>query len=351
MKNIARYDEFYNINTAKNNTRSFFKLPKILFTDEKLKDLSPEAKLLYAILCDLTSLSSKNGWVDENGNIYVRYSVKKTGETLGCKKDKAMKVLAELERIGGTGLIRRIKQGQGNTDLIFVKKIKEEIFEEDPQKVSAESEKSTSSGRKNRPLKTPKTACMDQKNRFYELEKNDTINTNINKTEFNKTNLINQDTNQGMTEGMEDYNAHKNAVREKLEYDYLIQECASDEQSHVNAMVEIITQVECCPSEEGYMINKTRYPYQIVRERFAKVTHDHVEYVLENLRKSAPQITNIRSYLLSSLFNAVDMMDSHYSAQVRHEMAKGDMLFTRLETVPPDCSDTVNEELQPWNYS
>ena len=121
MKNVAGYDEYYNINTAKNNTCSFFKLPKILFIDEKLKNLSPEAKILYSILCDLTSLSSKNGWIDENGNIYVRYSVKKTGETLGCKKDKAMKILAELEGIGGTGLIRRKKQGQGNSDMIFVK--------------------------------------------------------------------------------------------------------------------------------------------------------------------------------------------------------------------------------------
>ena len=350
MKNVAGYDEYYNINTAKNNTCSFFKLPKILFIDEKLKNLSPEAKILYSILCDLTSLSSKNGWIDENGNIYVRYSVKKTGETLGCKKDKAMKILAELEGIGGTGLIRRKKQGQGNTDMIFVKKIKEETAEEDSQEVSAELEKQTSCGRKNRPLKAKKTTCRDQKNASLEFEKTDTINTNINKTELSKTNLINQDTDQGMTEGTEDYNTHKNVVRKKLEYGYLMQECASDEQAHVDAMVEILTQVEYCPSEGDYIINKTRYPSQIVREQLAKVTRDHVEYVLENLRKSATNITNIRNYLLSSLFNAVNMMDSHYSIQVRHEMAAGDM-FARLENILPDCSDTASEELQPWKPS
>ena len=166
---------------------------------------------------------------------------------------------------------------------------------------------------------------------------------------MNKTNLINQDTNQGMTEGTEDYNTHKNVVRKKLEYDYLMQECAFDEQAHVNAMVEIITQVEFCPSEGGYIINRTRCPSHIVRERLAKVTRDHVEYVLENLRKSAPKITNIRNYLLSSLFNAVDMMDSHYSLQVRHEMVTDDM-FARLEAASPDCSTTA-EELQPWNPS
>lgn len=348
MKTVAIYDECYNINTE-NNIRSFLKLPTILLTDETLKELSPEAKLLYTILCNLTSLSSKNGWFDENGNIYVRYSVKKTGETLGCKKDKAMKVLAELEKIGGIGLIRRKKQGQGNTDLIFVKKIKEEIVEEDSQKVSAGLEKPTSCDRKNRPREVKKTACRDQKNQFYELEKNDTINTNINKTEVNKTNLINQDTNQGMTEGTEDYNTHKNAVRKKIEYDYLMQECDSEEQAHVNAMVEIITQVEYYFQEGVCIINKIHYPYQVVREQLAKVTRDHVEYVLENLHKSAPKITNIRNYLLSSLFNAVDMMDSHYSLQVRHEMVTGDM-FAKLEVVSPDCSTTA-EELQPWNLS
>lgn len=348
MKTVAIYDECYNINTE-NNIRSFLKLPIMLLTDEILKELSPEAKLLYTILCNLTSLSSKNGWFDENGNIYVRYSVKKTGETLGCKKDKAMKVLAELEKIGGIGLIRRKKQGQGNTDLIFVKKIKEEIVEEDSQKVSAGLEKPTSCDRKNRPREVKKTVCRDQKNQFYELEKTDTINTNINKTEFNKTNLINQDTNQGMTEGTEDYNTHKKAVRKKLEYDYLMQEYTSEEQAHVNAMVEIITQVEYYHQEGVCIINKTCYPYQVVREQLAKVTRDHVEYVLENLRKSAPKITNIRNYLLSSLFNAVDMMDSHYSLQMRHEMTTGDM-FAKLEVVSPDCSTTA-EELQPWNPS
>ena len=49
MKTVAIYDECYNINTE-NNIRSFHKLPTILLTDETLKELSPEAKLLYTIL-------------------------------------------------------------------------------------------------------------------------------------------------------------------------------------------------------------------------------------------------------------------------------------------------------------
>lgn len=285
-------------------------------------------------MCDRIGLSVKNGWTDERGCIFIIYPVAEVCEKLGCKKDKARKILSELEHFGRTGLIRRKKQGLGRPDKIFVVEVKEEVVEEGDIKSYNEAEKSSS--------------CR-QKNRFSESGKTDTINTNINKNEFNKNNLINQDTNQGMTEGTENYNTHKKVVRKKLEYDYLMQEYTSEEQAHVNAMVEIITQVEYYPQEGVCKINKTCYPYQVVREQLAKVTRDHVEYVLENLRKSAPKITNIRNYLLSSLFNAVNMMDSHYSLQMRHEMTTGDM-FAKLEVVSSDCSTTA-EELQPWNPS
>lgn len=351
MNNAGRFDELYNINTITTQKGSFFRLQKILFEDEELKELSLGAKVLYAFMCDRIGLSVKNGWTDESGCIFIIYPVTEVCEKLGCKKDKARKILSELENFGRTGLIRRKKQGLGRPDKIFVVEIKEEVVEEDDIKSCNEAEKSSSCRQKSCFFKTieiENAVFREQKNRFSESGKTATINTNINKTELNKTNLINQDANQGMTEGTEDYNTHKNAVRKKLEYDYLMQQCTSDEQAHVKAMVEIIIQVEYYLQEGVCIINKIPYPYQVVREQLAKVTRDHVEYVLENLRKSAPKITNIRNYLLSSLFNAVDMMDSHYSLQVRHEMATGDM-FARLEAASPDCSDSVMEELQPWN--
>ena len=36
--------------------------------------LSIDAKLLYAIFLDRVSLSIKNGWVDENGRVFIYYS-------------------------------------------------------------------------------------------------------------------------------------------------------------------------------------------------------------------------------------------------------------------------------------
>lgn len=50
MNNVERFDELYNINTMTTQKGSFFRLQKILFENEELKELSLEAKVLYAIL-------------------------------------------------------------------------------------------------------------------------------------------------------------------------------------------------------------------------------------------------------------------------------------------------------------
>ena len=43
---------------------SFYRIPKILFTDPVFDVLSTDAKLLYGILLDRMQLSMKNGWMD-----------------------------------------------------------------------------------------------------------------------------------------------------------------------------------------------------------------------------------------------------------------------------------------------
>ena len=44
---------------------TFYRIPKILFTDDYFKELSSDAKILYGLMLDRMSLSRKNGWIDE----------------------------------------------------------------------------------------------------------------------------------------------------------------------------------------------------------------------------------------------------------------------------------------------
>lgn len=100
---------------------SFYRIPKLLFTDSRFSGISTDAKLLYSILLDRMSLSMKNGWHDEQGRVYIIFTLKDIAETLGYKSEKAIKLFNELDTKKGVGLIDRIRQGQGRASLIYVK--------------------------------------------------------------------------------------------------------------------------------------------------------------------------------------------------------------------------------------
>ena len=59
---------------------SFYKLPKVLFSDDKYKDNSTDAKVLYSLLLDRNSLSVKNGWIDSYGRHYQYFTIKECKE-------------------------------------------------------------------------------------------------------------------------------------------------------------------------------------------------------------------------------------------------------------------------------
>ena len=98
---------------------TFFRIPKVLMSDPLFRTLSLEAKVLYGMMMDRLVLSAKNGWKDEEGRIYIYFTIDDICENLTCGKDKAVKALKELEK--DAGLIERKKQGQGKPTMIFVK--------------------------------------------------------------------------------------------------------------------------------------------------------------------------------------------------------------------------------------
>lgn len=97
---------------------AFYRIPQILFKDDRFAKLSTDAKVLYGLFLNRVSLSKKNHWIDELGRVYVYYTLANIQEDLHCASQKAMKLLKELESYG---LIERIKQGLCKPDRIYVK--------------------------------------------------------------------------------------------------------------------------------------------------------------------------------------------------------------------------------------
>ena len=81
--------------------------------------MSGDAKLLYAVLLDRMNLSLKNGWQDENGNAYIICTIDEIMDSIRCARQKAVKLLDELEH--EYQLIERRRQGLGKPNLLYVK--------------------------------------------------------------------------------------------------------------------------------------------------------------------------------------------------------------------------------------
>ena len=118
------YDYFYG---QQSEQFSFYRIPKILFSQDKFWNVSTDAKLLYGILLDRMNLSARNGWLDEAGRVYIIFTIEEIKESLGCAEKKAVKLLDELEK--KAELIERKRQGLGKPNLIYVKNFISESVE------------------------------------------------------------------------------------------------------------------------------------------------------------------------------------------------------------------------------
>ena len=111
-----QYDYFYGVQAEQ---FTFYRIPKVLFTDNQFKDLSTDAKVLYGILLDRMSLSLKNQWLDAQNKVYIIFTVEEIMDALNCANQKATRLMVELEK--QAGLIERKRQGLGRPNLIYVK--------------------------------------------------------------------------------------------------------------------------------------------------------------------------------------------------------------------------------------
>lgn len=106
------FDYFYG---AQSQQFAFYRIPKVLFTDNRFQNISTEGKVLYGLLLDRESLSMENGWINDEGRVYIIFTLTTIRQAMNCAEKSAIKYLTELEEFG---LIERIRQGFGKGDVI-----------------------------------------------------------------------------------------------------------------------------------------------------------------------------------------------------------------------------------------
>ena len=61
--------------TAQSPAASYVPLPRFLLQDEARRDISNDAKVLYALLLDRASISRQNGYVEPDGTIRLYFTL------------------------------------------------------------------------------------------------------------------------------------------------------------------------------------------------------------------------------------------------------------------------------------
>lgn len=104
----------------------FYRVPKALMDS----GLSLDAAVLYSLLLDRLKLSVRNRWADQQGRVYVYFTLDEVRERIRCGHNKATALMRELER---AGLIERVRQGLGKPARIYVERFREQACAEDGQ--------------------------------------------------------------------------------------------------------------------------------------------------------------------------------------------------------------------------
>lgn len=166
--------------------QNFYMLHKALFVNEKYKKLSDSAKVTYAILNDRVSLSIKNNWVDDNGDIYFIFTNESLQNILDKSKNTITKIKKELQAVG---LLEQIRTGFNKPNKLYLHDIETNINVEK----SIQSSSITYNDKDSQILDPNDTDYNDTD--YIKTENNDTDDLNDNKLTFpsNHTNHSNHD--------------------------------------------------------------------------------------------------------------------------------------------------------------
>ena len=105
-------------------SQNFYMLHKALFINEKYRKLSDSAKVTYAILNDRVSLSIKNNWIDQNGDIYFIFTNENLQEVLDKSKNTITKIKKELQEVD---LLEQVKTGFNQPNNLYLHEIETNI--------------------------------------------------------------------------------------------------------------------------------------------------------------------------------------------------------------------------------
>jgi len=331
MGEMMTFDYYYGLQAEQ---YSFYRIPKLLFTHEYFKVLSCEARVLYGLFLDRMSLSIKNKWFDGENRVYVIFAVEEVMELMSCGRQKAVKIMMELDSDKGIGLTEKKRLGLGKANILYVKNfmLQQTICSEEKVAVNGGNtlkyENQTSGSMKIKLQEVPKSnfkKCENQTSGSMEIKLQEVRKSYPNYTDNSYTDYSDTESNHIQSKEilpekrMDAIDAYREVIHENMEYETL---CTQYRKEDIDEIVELILEV-VSSKKKTMRISGEEIDVNLVKGRFMKLGYSHMQYVFSCLDKNTTKVTNIKQYLLAVLYNAPATINHYYKAEVQHDLYGG----------------------------
>lgn len=148
------------------------------------------------------------------------------------------------------------------------------------------------------------------------------LNNHIHQPERRMKNQHSQENQGNVIDEMDETSAYMALIRDNLDYEHYMTYASYGDKELFEEIYETVCDVVCV-KRRTIRINGEDYPYKLVKARFLKLNSGHIEYVMECMKDTSTKITNIRSYLITALYNAPSTINHYYQQEVQHDMFGG----------------------------
>lgn len=323
----------------------FIRFPLTLLANPQYKEMSLEAKFIYSLLLNRLTLSQKNGWVNEDNEVYLIYTREDAAALLNISYKKAIAAFKELI---GHGLLYEQRQGRGYPNLLFVLKAElndtdAEEFSENYDKTPEETEPETpekADGMQicqngtSRPVKTavqdlPKShikTCQNDSSRTADTAHQELPNRHPTKID----NINNQ--NSYMENSQSVRPAHvpdSDGPADESDMEALEEIYERCEMPIFKPNIQTMFQnaIERLYYSDTLKIGNARLPRAKVRSYLHLLDSEALITALDSMKQNEERIKNPTAYLMSVLFNAICEKESDLILSLPPEYLRGDDFY------------------------
>lgn len=268
--------------------KEFVQIPNSILTNP---NISLKAKGVLSLILSLP----------ENWNFSIEGIVSKCKESREC-------VASAIKELESAGYIKR-EIVRGSDGKII--RMEYEVFE----KPLVENQKEDNLSTEEPLTENPMTVLPDEENPW---ENNIKIKKKENNNIYKQTQSYPILFDQKISIKKVAIDNYREIIKNNIDYEVLVKNNVSYKKM-IDEIIEIMAET-ICSSKEVLTVSGEQHAREYVKEKFLKINSGHMEYIVECLSKNTTKIGNIKQYIIATVYNASNTIDSYYTTLASHDL-------------------------------